>query len=122
MGSYAEQLSELDKIVRRMVVESLGLENYMDDHMDSTNYLIRVMKYEGPQSHETKLGLTSHTDKNIVTILYQNEINGLEVLTKDGHWITAQPSLNSFVVMIGDAFHVNFQLPPLICYLYIYIC
>lgn len=88
----------------------------MDDHMDSTNYLIRVMKYEGPQSHETKLGLTSHTDKNIVTILYQNEINGLEVLTKDGHWFTAQPSPNSFVVMIGDAFYVSFNF----YYLYIY--
>ncbi|KAH6756629.1 2-oxoglutarate and oxygenase superfamily protein [Perilla frutescens var. hirtella] len=103
--SYSEQLSELDKIVRRMVVESLGLEKYMDDHLDSTNYLVRVQKYDKPQSNETELGLTSHTDKNIVTILYQNEINGLEVQTRDGHWITAQPSLNSFVVMIGDAFH-----------------
>ncbi|KAI3455378.1 hypothetical protein Pfo_012041 [Paulownia fortunei] len=103
--SFSEQLSELDKIVRRMVLESLGLEKHMDEHMDSTNYLVRVQKYDGPQSHETKLGLTSHTDKNIVTILYQNEVRGLEVLAKDGQWITAEPSLNSFVVMIGDSFY-----------------
>ncbi|XP_057772956.1 probable 2-oxoglutarate-dependent dioxygenase AOP1 isoform X2 [Salvia miltiorrhiza] len=102
--SFSEKLSELDKIVRKMVVESLGLEKYMDEHMDSTNYLIRLQKYDRPRSHETELGLSSHTDKNIVTILYQNEINGLEVLTKDGHWFTSQPSPNSFVVMIGESF------------------
>ncbi|KAK4481905.1 hypothetical protein RD792_012817 [Penstemon davidsonii] len=103
--SYSAQLSELDQIVRRMVVESLGLEKYMDEHMDSTNYLVRVQKYDSPKSNETKLGLTSHTDKNIVTILYQNEVKGLEVYTKDGHCITVEPTLNSFTVMIGDSFY-----------------
>ncbi|KAL7099795.1 hypothetical protein ACP275_09G108200 [Erythranthe tilingii] len=75
--SYSEKLSELDKIVRRMVVESLGLEKYMDEHMNSTNYVIRVQKYDyAPKSHDEnhdQLGLPSHTDKNMVTILYQNE-------------------------------------------------
>ncbi|KAK4395281.1 putative 2-oxoglutarate-dependent dioxygenase AOP1.2 [Sesamum angolense] len=102
--SFSEQLSELDKVVRRMVVESLGLEKYMDEHMESTDYLVRVQKYDAPQSAETKLGLTSHTDKNIVTILHQNEVEGLEVLTRDGQWIAADPSHNSFIVMIGESF------------------
>ncbi|XP_022983670.1 probable 2-oxoglutarate-dependent dioxygenase AOP1 [Cucurbita maxima] len=103
--SYSQQLSELDKMVRRMVVESLGVEKYMEEHLDSTNYLLRVMKYKGPESNDTQLGLHSHTDKNIVTILYQNHVEGLQVQTKDGKWISFQPSPNSFVVMIGDSFH-----------------
>ncbi|KZV30823.1 hypothetical protein F511_37020 [Dorcoceras hygrometricum] len=103
--SFSEQLSELDRIVRKMVLESLGLEKYIDEHTESTNYLVRVQKYDFPKGHETELGLTSHTDKNMVTILYQNEVNGLEVLTKDGQWITVEPSPNSFIVMIGEAFH-----------------
>ncbi|KAG6425980.1 hypothetical protein SASPL_110193 [Salvia splendens] len=41
---YCEKLSELDKIVRRMVVESLGLEKYIDEHLNSTNYLCRFQK------------------------------------------------------------------------------
>lgn len=105
--SFSEQLSELDQIVRKMVLESLGLEKYTDEHIGSTNYLVRVQKYDFPKGHEAEVGLTSHTDKNIVTILYQNEVNGLEVLTKDGQWITAEPSPNSFIVMIGEAFHVS---------------
>ncbi|XP_028766296.1 probable 2-oxoglutarate-dependent dioxygenase AOP1 [Neltuma alba] len=103
--AFSDELSELDQIVRKMVLESLGVEKYLDEHMNSTNYLLRVMKYSAPQTEDTKLGIASHTDKNIVTILYQNEVVGLEVETKDGKWITYQPSSpHSFVVMIGDSF------------------
>ncbi|XP_016507030.2 putative 2-oxoglutarate-dependent dioxygenase AOP1 [Nicotiana tabacum] len=103
--SYSEQLSELDQTVRKMILESLGVEKYMDEHMNSTNYLLRVMKYKGPQSNDTKLGLNAHTDKNIVTILYQNQVNGLEVLTEDGQWINVEPTPNAFIVMIGDSLY-----------------
>ncbi|KAF9604834.1 hypothetical protein IFM89_010509 [Coptis chinensis] len=63
--SYSKQVAELDQVVRRMVLESLGVEKYYDEHVESTTYLLRVMKYKGPQTNETKLGLNSHTDKNI---------------------------------------------------------
>ncbi|KAK7294135.1 hypothetical protein RJT34_17018 [Clitoria ternatea] len=103
--SFSEELAELDQIVRKMILESLGVEKYLEEHMNSTNYLLRVMKYKGPQTSETKLGLSTHTDKNIVTILYQNQVEGLEVLTKDGKWINYEPTPHSFVVMIGDSLH-----------------
>ncbi|CAK9174662.1 unnamed protein product [Ilex paraguariensis] len=88
-----------------MVLESLGVEKYLEEHIASTNYLLRVMKYKGPESSENKLGLNAHTDKNIVTILYQNQVDGLEVQTKDGEWINVKPSPDSFTVMIGDSFY-----------------
>lgn len=108
--SYTEILSELDMIVRKIVLESLGLEKYMDEHMNSTNYVLRVQKYDRPQSHEPQPGLLPHTDKNIITILQQlNHVRGLEVLTKDGlKWITVEPtSLSSFIVVAGISFHVS---------------
>ncbi|KAE8705122.1 2-oxoglutarate-dependent dioxygenase AOP3 [Hibiscus syriacus] len=103
--SFSQQLSELDRNIRRMVLESFGLEKYMNEHMDSTNYLLRVMKYKGTETTETKLGLNSHTDKNVVTILYQNEVDGLEVQTKEGEWINVKPSKQSFTVMIGESLY-----------------
>ncbi|KAB1218616.1 putative 2-oxoglutarate-dependent dioxygenase AOP1.2 [Morella rubra] len=105
--SFSEQVAELDQIIRRMVLESLGVEKYLNEHMESTNYLLRVMKYEGPLTTDTKLGLTAHRDKSIVTILYQNEVEGLEVKTQDGEWINFTPSPDSFVVMIGDSLLLN---------------
>ncbi|XP_008228619.1 PREDICTED: probable 2-oxoglutarate-dependent dioxygenase AOP1 [Prunus mume] len=103
--SFSEQVSELDQIIRRMILESLGLEKYLEEHLESTNYLLRVMKYKGPQTNETKLGLNAHTDKNIVTILYQNQVDGLEVQNKDGKWINVKPSPDSFIAMIGDSLY-----------------
>ncbi|KAK6124905.1 hypothetical protein DH2020_041349 [Rehmannia glutinosa] len=69
------------------------------------NPTFRLQKYDAPKSNATEIGLKSHTDKNIVTILYGNEVKGLEVLTKDGKWINADHSLNSYIVVIGDSFH-----------------
>ncbi|KAL3366470.1 hypothetical protein AABB24_011249 [Solanum stoloniferum] len=103
--SYSEQLSELDQTVRRMVLESLGLEKYMDEHMNSTNFVLRLIKYNTPQSSESEIGISAHTDRSIATILYQNEINGLQVMTKDGQWINVEPTQDTFTVMIGDSLH-----------------
>ncbi|CAJ2656212.1 unnamed protein product [Trifolium pratense] len=105
LHSFSEELTELDQIIRKMILESLGVEKYLEEHMNSTNYLLRVMKYKGPQTSDTKLGLSTHTDKNVVTILYQNQVEGLEVMTKDGKWISYKPTQGSFVVMIGDTLH-----------------
>ncbi|KAH6758779.1 2-oxoglutarate and oxygenase superfamily protein [Perilla frutescens var. frutescens] len=102
--SFSEELSEVDKLIRRMVVESLGLEKYMKEHLDSTYYVARVQKYDAPRSREAELGARSHSDKNIITILYQlNQVPGFEFFTKDGEWILVQPSLNSYIVMAGES-------------------
>ncbi|KAL3334962.1 hypothetical protein AABB24_031273 [Solanum stoloniferum] len=65
-------LFELNQIVNRMILESLGVEKYMDEHMNSTNYLLRLMKYKAPQSSETEMEMNVHTDRSNLTILYQN--------------------------------------------------
>ncbi|XVE52140.1 hypothetical protein DITRI_Ditri02bG0098500 [Diplodiscus trichospermus] len=100
--SLSEQVLRLEQMVRRMILESLGLEKYMDEHMDSSYYLLRLMKYNGPETTEAKLGLYGHTDKNIMTMLFQNDVDGLEIRTKDGEWILAKPRPGSFIAMIGD--------------------
>ncbi|KAK4252844.1 hypothetical protein QN277_010989 [Acacia crassicarpa] len=103
---FSEQLSELDQTVRKMVLESLGVEKYLDEHMNSSTYMLRVMKYSAPQTEDSKMGVIQHTDAGITTILYQiNEVEGLEIETKDGNWITYQPSPHSFVVFVGDCLH-----------------
>ncbi|XP_059633894.1 probable 2-oxoglutarate-dependent dioxygenase AOP1 [Cornus florida] len=102
--SYSKLVSELDQMVTRMVFEGYGVEKFCDSHIGSTTFLLRVMKYRAPQMNETNLGADVHTDKSFITILHQNQVNGLEVKTKDGEWITVDFPPSSFVVMAGDAF------------------
>ncbi|KAK1416817.1 hypothetical protein QVD17_25934 [Tagetes erecta] len=105
--AYSDKLKELDEIVRSMVLESLKLEKYMDEHMELTSYLVRVMKYRKPLKDESNMGLLSHADKNILTILQSNDVEGLEVQLKDdGEWFQVKFSPNSCVVMVGETFKV----------------
>jgi isopenicillin N synthase-like dioxygenase len=43
-----------------------------------------------------------HTDHGIVTILWQDSLGGLEVMGKDGQWISATPLRGSYVINIGE--------------------
>ncbi|KAG6400140.1 hypothetical protein SASPL_141628 [Salvia splendens] len=69
---YCEKMSELDKIVRRIVLESFGLEKYIDEHFNSTDYVCRINKYEAPRTPHSMLGLFSHTDKNFISTLHRS--------------------------------------------------
>ncbi|XP_071732662.1 probable 2-oxoglutarate-dependent dioxygenase AOP1 [Rutidosis leptorrhynchoides] len=102
--SYSKKLEEMEEIVKMMVLESLNLEKYMEEHMELTSNLIRITKYRTPNEDESHMGLLSHRDKSMVTILHENEVQGLEVQTKDGKWFKVKFSEDSFVVMVGETF------------------
>ncbi|KAF5956808.1 hypothetical protein HYC85_004033 [Camellia sinensis] len=91
-----------------MVFESYGVEKCFENHdIGSTSYLLKATKYKAPKMNEMDIGLTSHTDKSFITILHQNQVNGLEVKSNNGEWIGFEEHLpSSFVVMAGDAFMV----------------
>ncbi|XP_057503833.1 probable 2-oxoglutarate-dependent dioxygenase AOP1 [Actinidia eriantha] len=101
--SFARTVAELDRIVIRMLFESYGVEKYSESHIDSTTYLLRYLKYRAPNTGETTMAFPSHTDKSFLTILYQNQVSGLEVKARDGEWIDVEFPPSSFVVMAGDA-------------------
>ncbi|XVF86720.1 hypothetical protein PTKIN_Ptkin18bG0064700 [Pterospermum kingtungense] len=102
--SYANIVSQLDRKVKRMVFEGYSVGRYYDSHIDSTSYLLRLIKYRLPKEGETEDCGFPHTDKSFLTILHDNQVAGLETQTKDGRWIGVEPSGSMFIVMAGDAF------------------
>lgn len=103
-------MAELDEMVTKMVFEVYGVERLYESHMASTTYLLRCFKYRTRQLNETDMGIHPHKDKTFTSILHQNEINGLQIKTKDGQWIDVEPSPSTFLVMAGDAFMVSQSL------------
>ncbi|XP_075103094.1 deoxypodophyllotoxin synthase-like [Nicotiana tabacum] len=102
---YANIVADLEKMVKRMVIESYGVENCYDFLDKSTTYLLRLIKYRTPKLDESNVGSQVHTDKTFLSILHQNQVNGLEVKTKDGEWMAIDMTpANSFLVMVGEAF------------------
>ncbi|KAL3747556.1 hypothetical protein ACJRO7_016362 [Eucalyptus globulus] len=107
--SYSSKASELEKMVKRMILEGfhLPVEEYRDGVIDKTSYFLRIMKYDALKEGGTEeVGGINHRDSNFMTILRQEgAVNGLEVKAKDGQWIRATPSASSFIVILGDAIH-----------------
>ncbi|KAK5834233.1 hypothetical protein PVK06_018110 [Gossypium arboreum] len=79
----------------------------MDEFIDSTNYQLRIMKYEKPKTNDSTPALAAHCDTNTMTLLYQNEVNGLQIQSIDGEWINMKPSPNSFIVLIGESLSIS---------------
>ncbi|KAJ1404164.1 Oxoglutarate/iron-dependent dioxygenase [Sesbania bispinosa] len=108
VNEYSKLLGELDHLAKRMVFESYGVDmQRCESLIESSNYLLRCLKYRAPQVDETDLGMHSHSDLTLLSVLHQlNNLNGLEIKMKDGEWrgVDASPSL--FVIMAGDAFKV----------------
>jgi isopenicillin N synthase-like dioxygenase len=96
-------------LARRLVkvfALSLDLE---EDYFDSrTTYpgADGVFNYYPTTTEEetanNAVGLGSHTDLQLFTLLWQDMTGGLQVLNRDGQWIKATPVEGTIVVNIGD--------------------
>ncbi len=49
-----------------------------------------------------QFGVADHTDFGCVTLLWQDDIGGLEVLSRDGGWIQATPIPGTLGINVGD--------------------
>ncbi|KAK1376035.1 putative 2-oxoglutarate-dependent dioxygenase AOP1 [Heracleum sosnowskyi] len=101
--SYTKLVAEMEQMVVRMIFESYGVGKYYDNHAKAATYLCRAMEYKTPGKNQSNMGFVSHTDKDFVTILHQNQVNGLEIKAKDGEWFSVELTPSSFIVMAGEA-------------------
>ncbi|WP_432462884.1 isopenicillin N synthase family dioxygenase [Agarivorans sp. QJM3NY_33] len=62
--------------------------------------VLRLIHYPPQQGQQNGAG--AHTDYGCITLLYQDQIGGLQVQDRHGQWIDASPVENSYVVNIGD--------------------
>jgi isopenicillin N synthase-like dioxygenase len=102
---WAACLSLARKLVRIFAL-SLDLE---EDYFDSrTTYpgADGVFNYYPPTTEDetakNAVGLGSHTDLQLFTLLWQDMTGGLQVLNREGQWIKATPIEGTIVVNIGD--------------------
>ncbi|XP_018725573.2 2-oxoglutarate-dependent dioxygenase AOP2 [Eucalyptus grandis] len=107
MKTYVTRVLELDSLVKKLVLGSLGVDKYLESLAKSVGYNLRLIRYAAPGTKESKkLGAWCHRDANFVTILHHNHVKGLEVQTKDGCWFeVASSSATSFIVFAGESFY-----------------
>ncbi|GFZ11819.1 gibberellin 3-oxidase 2 [Actinidia rufa] len=67
---------------------------------------IQMNYYPACPDPDRAMGLAAHTDSTLLTILYQNNTSGLQVLRDGSGWVTVPPIPGALVVNIGDLLHI----------------
>ncbi|KZV28298.1 2-oxoglutarate-dependent dioxygenase [Dorcoceras hygrometricum] len=106
LAEYGSRMTYLSKTILEMVIKSLGTgldTKFLSEFKNCHGYL-RINNYSPHKCMEEQdtEGLGMHTDMSCVTIVYQDDLGGLQVRSKEGRWMDINPHGDMLVVNIGD--------------------
>ncbi|KAK6141634.1 hypothetical protein DH2020_024607 [Rehmannia glutinosa] len=99
VGAYIVEIRRLSLIILELISQGLGLEKGYLGGISQVQFLT-ASNYPPCPDPSLTLGLLKHFDHSLITILFQGNVEGLQVL-KDGKWIGVEVVPNAFVVNIG---------------------
>ncbi|KIW15207.1 hypothetical protein PV08_05252 [Exophiala spinifera] len=105
---YIERLEALGTQVMKAIAIGLDVdESIFLNRIDKAFWNLRILGYEGRKERSKQLaGIGEHTDFGILTfLLTDSNPKSLQVLSKSGEWIWADPIEGCYVCNIGDMLH-----------------
>lgn len=105
--TFSALFAEFDRagsIILSRIAAHLGLQpDWFDAGTADGNSVLRLLHYPPVQSGQTgAIRAGAHEDINLITLLLGADEAGLELLAKDGRWLTVSPPEGALVVNIGD--------------------
>ncbi|TVY47756.1 2-oxoglutarate-Fe(II) type oxidoreductase [Lachnellula occidentalis] len=111
IAEYYSHVLQLSRHLCRLFALSLNLqEDFFEPMITHPGGIARLIRYR-PSSNpkplsevdeDEEIGLGAHSDYECFTLLLQDSNPGLEILSSDGHWISAQPVEGGIVVNVAD--------------------
>lgn len=106
MQEFARAMSNLARLLAGVLAECFGHQKgIFDEICDESTCFLRLNRYPPCPVSPELFGLVPHTDSDFLTILYQDEVGGLQLM-KDSKWIAVKPNKDALIVNIGDLFQV----------------
>jgi len=103
---YYEAIGECGADLLCAVALSLGIqEDFFASRYGKRMQRTQMVYYppQPPQSDEDQFGVAPHTDYGCITLLWQDDVGGLQVKEISGdRWIDAPPIPGTLVVNVGD--------------------
>ncbi|MFT4247580.1 MAG: 2-oxoglutarate and iron-dependent oxygenase domain-containing protein [Pseudomonas sp.] len=90
--------------VLQACAEALGQprEAFQPLYRDAPWLTMKLIRYPGRGEGEDDQGVGAHKDGELLSLILQDGVGGLQVRTEQGHWLDASPSPGSYVVNIGE--------------------
>ena len=113
---YAE-FDRVGNIILSRIALYLGLpEHWFEPAVNEGNSILRLLHYPpitDDSGEKDAIRAGAHEDINLITLLLGAEEAGLELLTRNGDWIPANPPEGALVVNVGDMLQrlTNHMLP-----------
>ncbi|KAL4892806.1 Clavaminate synthase-like protein [Aspergillus ambiguus] len=106
---YYHAVFGLAKVILSVLALTLGVDtNYFNLLTNGAVATMRYLRYPAqPKDEGEKLnrGIGAHTDFGCVTLLLQDEVDGLQVLDMPtGKWLDVEPVPGAYVVNLGNLF------------------
>ncbi len=105
LEEYAAVMTAASVRLMHGLALSLDLDwDYFDRFCDDPLFILRLLHYPPQPGNPLpgEKGCGAHTDWGTLTLLYQDEVGGLQVQDRSGRWLDAPPKPGTFVVNIGD--------------------
>ena len=105
---YFGQVQALARTLMSTVTDALALPHrYFESMIDHSIEVLKMNNFalpEGDQRFAGDLqGMGAHTDFGILTILWADQVPGLQVLDRSGTWHDVQPADGALLINLGDA-------------------
>lgn len=118
MDSYQKKMKSLAYKILLIILKALGVDEEDQKHISSSflyqsDGALQLNSYPSCPNPSQAIGLPPHTDSLLLTILHQNNTNGLQILQEGIGWVRVMPVSGALVVNIGDLMHIlsNGHLP-----------
>ncbi|EFJ13589.1 2-oxoglutarate-iron(II)-dependent oxygenase [Selaginella moellendorffii] len=107
LHEYSNEVHGLAKCLLGKISETLGLESdFLEKKFGECIYqTIRVNHYPPCPQPDRVMGLSPHSDPGGITILLQDDVEGLQV-RKNGKWVQVQADPEAFVVNLADQIEI----------------
>jgi len=92
--------------IQRTLARELGLDpDFFVQHHNGENITLRLLYYPASGVHEVgeaQMGAGAHTDYGLLTLLFQDDVGGLEVLDMNDDWQPVDYVESAIVINSGD--------------------
>ncbi|EHA8591796.1 protein DMR6-LIKE OXYGENASE 2 [Cocos nucifera] len=105
---YAKAVTDLAFKLLELIALTLNLPvKRLNNYFKYQTSFIRLNYYPPCPSPYLALGVGRHKDSGALTVLYQDDVGGLDVRRRsDGKWVRVEPIPNSFIINVGDIVQV----------------